>query len=399
MSEPVPFSTPVQPPMRFEGLQVLRGLAALAVLVCHLAENHVRATGEKLLPGLTLGWVGVDLFFVLSGFIIARSALNERAGVSSAAGFAFGRAARIYLPWWMALAATASLVAFNPDLLPYKGEADLWASIFLLPAAGQPLLSVGWTLVMEMAFYSVFAAILLFPPQWRLPVLAAWAGLIVLNGLMDLGYDTIPGHVLLDPLCLEFLAGVAIAKWLGAPASKQEPVRLYWLISGSALAMIAGASLVTVTIGSVPDHGAEWIRTVSVGGPAALIVWCVARLDLGAVRPGLLAPFWTRLVALGDRSYALYLVHYPALSATAVLLAGMVSGWQASLLFVVGGLLLSGLLTEALHRLVEQPSIRLSQWLKQTTYAAKLKQPILAVGSSTPSPQAGLSARSGRSRL
>lgn len=365
MSEPVPFSTPLQPPIRFEGLQALRGLAALSVLICHLAENHVRATGEKLLPGLTLGWVGVDLFFVLSGFIIARSALNTRAGLSSAAGFALGRAARIYLPWWTALAATVALVALNPDLLPYKGEAGLWASIFLLPAAGQPLLSVGWTLVMELAFYSVFAVILLLPSRWRLPVLAAWAGLILLNGLMDLGYDTIPGHVLLDPLCLEFLAGVAIAKWLGAPALKQEAFRLYWLISGSALAMISGASLVIVTIGIVSDHSAEWIRTVSVGGPAALIVWCVARLDLVGVRPAFLAPLWNRLVALGDRSYALYLVHYPALSATAVLLAGIVTGLQASLLFVVGGLLLSGFLTEALYRLVEQPSIGLSRWLKQ----------------------------------
>jgi exopolysaccharide production protein ExoZ len=365
MSQTIPQLAPLPPPVRFEGLQVLRGLAALAVLVCHLAEHHMTATGEKLLPGLALGWAGVDLFFVLSGFIIARSALDARAGLSSAAGFGLGRAARIYLPWWVALAATAALVAINPALLPFKGEAGFWSSIFLLPAAGQPLLSVGWTLVMEMAFYAVFTLILLFPPRWRLPVLVLWAGLIIFTGLTGFGYDTIVGHVLLDPLCLEFLAGVAIARWLNAPSSVVQARSLYWLIAAGGLAMVAGAALVTVSGDMVSDHGAEWVRSATVGGPAALIVWCVARLDLAGLKPALFAPMWNRLVALGDRSYALYLVHYPVASALAVLLAEVVSGWQASLLFLAAGLILSGVLTETLYRVVEQPSIRVSRWLKQ----------------------------------
>jgi peptidoglycan/LPS O-acetylase OafA/YrhL len=351
--------------MTFERLQILRGLAALAVLVCHLAEHQLNAFGVKLAPGAALGWAGVDLFFVLSGFIIARSAFDQAPGAGAAAGFFVARLARTFPPWWVALFATAALAAFAPGLLAYKGEASLLESALLIPALAQPILSVGWTLVMEMAFYAIFALLLLAPHHWRAGALMAWGVFILIASTASWRGEQAWATVLANPLCLEFLAGVWIARALARMPSP-APAAGFGL-TGLALlggfGMIAGAAVHTLLADGLGGAGGEWVRALAVGGPAALVVWCMARLDardLGVATPE--RPWaWRAGVALGDRSYALYLVHYPILSAIALLIAAELTGPLGVASYWALGLAATALATWALHAFVERPAIAASK--------------------------------------
>lgn len=369
--------SPIPAQGRLDRLQALRGLAALLVCVSHFAEYHASAFGWRLLPpGASLGWLGVDVFFVLSGFIIARSALDAPGGGRAAAGFALARAARIYPPWWVALGCTALLATLAPDLLGYSGGASGLASVFLLPASEQPLLSVGWTLVMEMQFYAVFALLLLAPARMRAPLLAGWACLIAAGGISAWRNEGPWLSTALNPLCLEFLAGVAVAALIQNRAVRPVPTRLLVLVAlGCGVAMVGGAALVTVMASNGSTTGAEWTRAATVGGPAVVLVWLAARLDMGS---SFASPGWRRWsVALGDRSYALYLVHYPIVSATALSAAQWSGGAAGMALHCVAAITLTALATEAMHRWVERPAIGLSKsarhWLATTASAPQPK--------------------------
>lgn len=346
---------------RLDGLQGLRGLAAAAVVLTHLAEvqNTVFA-GARVLPGgLGLGWFGVDIFFVLSGFIIARSTMPLAGGARVSAGFLAARFARVFPPWWGALAMMAGFLILAPGLIGYHGDAGALQTFFLLPSLEQPLLSIGWTLVLEIWFYSAFAALLLAPARFRPAALIAWTlAVLAASGLPARPHDPVL-TVIANPLTLEFLMGAGIAMTV-------RPVRVRGLaiFSGAAamVLIVAGAAIIHLNPMATPLQS-EWQRVTLVGLPAALLVAAVATIDL-ATPPGRRGPVTRAMAALGDRSYSLYLVHYPLVWASARLVAPVDDAMTGAALAILLALLASALVTEILHRLVERPAISLSHQLR-----------------------------------
>lgn len=306
--------------MKLQSVQMLRGIAALLVMLFHiisieglaLEDNPANQDAGPLMAGIWMnGYAGVDLFFVISGFIMVYVTSAGRGSGASIAEFLFARITRIYPVWWlfagvMALYFYVTLGGptrfFSPENEPVVSTNwHLIASALLLPQPTHPVLGVGWTLVHEMHFYIVFALLLLLPRRWLPVALLAWAGAVVagaLNGLTS----ALAGNMVelfFAPLSLEFIlgafAGLAVSR--GA-----APGILAWL----ALALGIAGFAAGLALMPPPDaFTLIWGRVLVFGPAGALIIFGVATLE---TRGSFSAP--GPLAALGDWSYALYLSHF-----------------------------------------------------------------------------------------
>jgi len=354
--------------MKLHAIQMLRGIAALAVALLHLGaiETEVLAGREQgLLSGWTAnGYAGVDLFFVISGFIMVYVTAGRARGAASAGDFLVARAARIYPLWWLfaglfALFMLASYgVPYPPDVQAASGESGAGYTIksfLLIPQGAYPLLGVGWTLIHEMYFYLVFAVFLLAPKRWLPWLMAVWAVFVIGNDLMGQTYKdaadllTLANHT----MTLEFIGGgFAAMLVLSGRRSLAAPVTL-----------IAGAALLIALAVYTNDNTYEtmrWGRVLWFGGPAIALVYGLTSLELGGrlktVKP---------LVILGDISYALYLSHILSFALMKRVFAGWLGapGWLDNLVFFIVSLAFALLVSIAAHRLFETPSLTLlSKW-------------------------------------
>lgn len=131
---------------RLDSLQVLRGIAAMLVLLSHATGQARSAAGYSYLNEIFInGWVGVDLFFVLSGFIIYHTNINHIGNPKKIREFAIKRIIRIY-PIYIALTVPLAMVYFAIPSLGNGTESrisSLFLSLLLIPYPQGPILGVG----------------------------------------------------------------------------------------------------------------------------------------------------------------------------------------------------------------------------------------------------------------
>ncbi|WP_417481965.1 acyltransferase family protein [Maricaulis sp.] len=324
-------------------LQYLRALAVILVILGHAHQTEGRLLGDQLLGDFAyFGFSGVDIFFVISGFVIhyvygAMTGLRPR--------FFLARLNRIFPLYWVytAVAALGLLLVFGEGPGTALGEKSVWASITLFPVGYPPLLPVGWTLTHELYFYFVYALFLAVPPRLRIWAVGTWVGLS-LGGFFGLAEGRAPWvSLVVSPFNFLFLAGAMIAHF-----SK-------FLLSRKGLALgltVAGAGL---GLGWTAAYGLE-----SLGDPAVRVP-VFAPFAIGSVW-GVLA-WQLRLPALvahiGDWSYACYLGHILVLDALARLLVPFLGGSAfASPVFYAGGMLASLILAWLTHQWLERPMLR-----------------------------------------
>jgi exopolysaccharide production protein ExoZ len=314
-------------------IQYLRGFAAFGVLIFHAAERAGGAFG--------LGAAGVDVFFVISGFIMWMTTCQRP---TSPARFLVRRAQRIIPLYWgltLLVAAVAIMVPAAFPAMQVSGEA-VTKSLLFVPyrdPAGliAPLVIPGWTLNYEMFFYALFAVGLLAPERLR-PwlVSAALVALVAVRPLGDVEHPIWATYT--NPLLLEFAAGI----WLGkAWAEDRLPgVRAGWGL------VIAG--LVGLAVSGVSGVDVERARLLIWGLPAlALVTGAVCLERAGAV------PRWRPLGLLGDASYSLYLVHGLAISAVVRILTQV--GLAHPAVILTCGILAGLVAGIVVYRLVEKP--------------------------------------------
>jgi len=278
-------------------LQYLRALAALLVVFNH-CEQQVPGM-PQLFPD-ELWASGVDIFFVISGFVITGTT-DRREGQS--VRFLLERLARIVPLYWLFTLLNAALMIGLPSLFR-RSEFSLDHLLLSLafvphehPVTGtfSPILRIGWTLLFEMHFYLLFAVAIFIDFRRRLTIVAS-----VLIALALLGWVWMPASAgarfYVDSIALEFLFGVALAVawrrgWLNLPPILGFPM----LIGGLALLGVLG-TLFGPEFKQVP-------RALAWGLPATLATAGVLVLHHYRWRT------WRLGLLTGDASYALYLVH------------------------------------------------------------------------------------------
>jgi len=308
---------------RLYSVQALRAVAALLVVWAHsidaAEQSHARPVQIGFFHWENFGACGLDIFFVISGFIVslvaARAATKnaEEWGSGrnwrSAKTFLIRRATRIFPLYWI----LTLVLILQSELSRYKiaWHTVPWLPTLLLLPAGKvpvqpPLLSIGWSLIFEFYFYYVLAVFLFFTPRAlmrnTLVFLSAMAGIGFILGIQR------PFLVLwMNPMILEFVFGCWVG-WLYLRRGKRTDERSHF---GMWIGLF-GAGLLAATIFTGYGNASEediilsgyacWLRVGVWGIPAALLVggmvfWSPALRSLPA----------RLLVFLGDASYSIYL--------------------------------------------------------------------------------------------
>lgn len=324
-------SSPQEPKGTLYGIQYLRAFAALAVVFFHAAERSGYA--------FAIGAAGVDVFFVISGFIMW--VIVERRPVSPGR-FLQERIRRIVPVYWLAtgVMVAGAVAGLFPNLV--LTAEHVVASLFFVPVRSPssdgiwPVLVQGWTLNYEIFFYAIFAACLFLPARIRLSALAT-----VFLLLVSLGFAVDSDNPLFvtytRPIILEFVVGMLIGRlWLAG----YVPGRAWALaLIGAALAGFAVIGILTLPFDEA-----------SCGPLASALVFGVVALE----RRGGIAPFKIPAL-LGAASYSIYLWHTFAISVAAK--AGIAFGLPPAVIFIgsAGAGLAAGLCAYAL---IERPLLQ-----------------------------------------
>ena len=275
---------PQAPADRLDSVQMLRAIAALAVVFFHI-------------PLFRNGDWGVDIFFVISGFIMAMVTAQ------SGSHFFTKRVIRVVPLYWLGTLGVFGVALLLPSLLD-NTTADgqgLLKSLFFIPYQKgeyvQPLLYLGWTLNFEMFFYALFAISMAISHRHRLLICSGLLLALVLLGHW-VTFDTLLAKFYTQQILAEFVLGMGCyavytrtTAWRAAGPRKG---------ARAALIMIGLAALVYMPLaGSLVESMG---RALAWGIPAAVIFLALVHGLSGVRLPGL-------LVLIGDASYSLYLFH------------------------------------------------------------------------------------------
>jgi exopolysaccharide production protein ExoZ len=280
-------------------IQILRALAATSVVVYHIAVDLERfaVASPGALSDLGGGGAGVDLFFVISGFVMVYASEPLFGSLRGAVTFFILRLVRIVPFYWLVTAFYLAVALLAPrwggTIYPIKAVI---ASFLFMPFPApdgivHPVVGQGWTLNYEMYFYAVFAIAVLAPRRGA--VVMACALLVCGAALNRLLGPLLPFPVSYwtDPVVLEFAMGMLLGLAYREGARLEWPFCVALILSGAALFAI------NVSLGTTP-------RFFMWGVPAALVV---AGATFG--RFSLQNPLCRPLAVVGDASYALYLLH------------------------------------------------------------------------------------------
>lgn len=328
-------------------IQALRGLAVLMVVFYHIKIGSLKA-----------GYLGVDVFFVISGFLITTlvaTGINQ--GSFSIPNFYFRRAKRLLPAAYATFLATAvaapwflnqqELRDFSTQIIgavTFTGNIVLWQQTGYFEGAAdlKPLLHV-WSLAIEEQYYFLLPAALLLtrPSRWLLGakvVVFVSLGLCISAGI----WKPTATFYLLPTRAWELVAGSLGALWLLPARGDRNQV-----VANGIRLLFVPSILCLLVLPVAPFVGAH-------PGLNAFLM-CVATLTVILRNsPGVNAAFPTRLLAhFGDFSYSLYLVHWPVL-------AFMKNAWVGSspelpIRLRLAALALSFLFAFLLYRLVEDP--------------------------------------------
>ncbi|WP_171099186.1 acyltransferase [Ruegeria sp. HKCCD7255] len=323
--------------MYFVNLQYLRAFAAALVAVFHIC---------LFLPdrSFEVGAYGVDIFFVISGFVMYHSGIKLGPGE-----FMVHRISRIVPLYWMAIFVFIAIDG-NTALTTEEVLKSLLFVAYENPGAlppVSPIISVGWTLNLEMFFYVLFALGLAISRQHLVLGLTTLFVFLAVMGKLIHGLDPVMGFYT-KGILLEFAAGLIVAKVMNDLQSKLNPLFGLVLCCASFLALYL-----------LQDSG---LRIVRWGVPACLIV--VGMLALEPVLSRYKSPF---LILLGDASYALYLSHLmliaPAIAALSLVLS------PDNGLMIVAVFILCQVAAVGIYILYEKPIYRKLKSMRQRQVA------------------------------
>ena len=280
---------------KLEWLELMRGMAALWVVMHHavLAVNDFIAPLGLGAQWARNGYLGVDFFFVLSGFIISHSSAALKGRGGGLLAYTQSRFIRVYFPYWPIGLGMLALYALFPSLSACSRETGFITSVFLLPSGEPPALSVAWTLVHEVMFYAVFGVFFYARRAGQL-IMVTWLAGILWAWLISADVNNSAMGYLLSPLNVYFFVGMLVYR-----LSRQYVVSD---VAALAFFMTGGALVIAQALSETPNRAVLGI------GCAFMILAVQSRLFTKI-------PVHASGLMLGAASYAIYLIHNPSVSA------------------------------------------------------------------------------------
>lgn len=338
----------------FNSLQIGRAVAALLVVLHHATLGSRHFYGEAFSGFWGFGNIGVDFFFVLSGFIIYWAHKNDGGGRVQATLYGKKRFFRLYPAFIPISIAMLALYTILPNLSQGGREISLVSSLFLIPSAyGNPALSVSWTLMHEFLFYVVFSIFFISRKAFWV-ALAVWSGLILVAPLS--GVEGFYAKFILNMHNLQFSVGVLCALYYHKADKGRSEIKPGFFILGSLV-----MAMLIVTLGYVVGEYAKILNGLLFG----MVILSLISLEMCGV---LSAVFRSKiLLFLGGASYSIYLIHDPFLSVLNRLGALLANDYQVSAEFIFIGAVITSILAGALYyKLWEKPILALSRkWINK----------------------------------
>ena len=355
----------------FQNVQALRGIACMMVMIFHLAINE-QALGLGFNPLSFVRWfgyAGVDLFFVISGFIIATSNAQYLGQTNRVPGYLIRRFWRVVPPYWIWFFLVAfPLITFGVFQLDNRASKILTAACLLPGGDNNPWIPPAWTLTHELAFYLAFAVIISLPRLMGNLALIGWVVVLAMQQTIGVVTPTPWTELWTGPYVFEFLLGIAVAKM-----NLQNGPRFATIVAIFGVVWLAIALFVTFDVNYQIMPSNTLLRVVVFGAPCACAVLAAIQFEQeGSIVRNRF------LLMTGNASYSVYLTHSIVLLVSFRITSEL--GWSHSrlshlvwLMMIMSAMIAVGIWY---HRRVEKPllhwlSVRLathqsgSNWLSQ----------------------------------
>ena len=324
-------------------IQYMRAIAAFLVVLTHVATKGAKYSSDPL-AWFNIGGAGVDLFFIISGYIMCHTVEHKEPNFP---GFIKARVHRIIPLYWTLT--TFALVVFLlfPDMINSSGgNTNIITSYLLFPTESKFLVQAGWTLTYEFFFYFLFSSCFFVKKSYKffIPVL-------IIAAMVSISFELKPANYqaayLSDPILLEFVFGILAFYF----ARKFKIKNVYgWLL--------VGLSIVAMVIVNNPSFS-DVSRVIRFGLPVWLFFTGMMILEpwfqKHSSKPG-----FKVLKEMGNSSYSLYLTHPFSLVILSIVLARLGIN-KSGILFVVLlsiGAVVSGHLC---YFFIEKPLSRLTK--------------------------------------
>lgn len=340
---------------QIESIQALRAVAALLVVFAH-AAHETEAIGPRvglsaIDPSFMHGGIGVDIFFVISGFIMVHTSAELFGQPGAWRVFLGRRIARIVPLYWLLTSVLLIGGLLAPKLLnvPLGDWQHILKSYLFIPSLRdgdeiRPVMALGWTLNLEMFFYMLFAGAMLLPLRRGMMALAlaisgfALAGILLQPTQVQFAFWT-------QQIILEFLFGCLLALLY------RQGARL----PGAVAALMVALGFAGMFRFPALDAAATIAPALRWGGAAVLIVGGAALYRGAPPRLVLL------LTGLGNASYSLYLFHPFALRPLREIWIRLVGGALPLEIYIMVAMIIAALASTLLYRWIERP---LGRWLR-----------------------------------
>lgn len=357
---------------KYTSLQILRALAAWAVVYHHYMQLYFGFAADTKIGYLfsKYGNLGVDIFFVLSGFVMYCASKNSG---KSPRAFMIDRIFRIVPIYWFYTLAIVICIYLLPKEFAYTNynSKSILGSMLFLPHANPsglgffPLLTVGWTLNFEMFFYTALALCMAFTRKHFLSLLCFILMLLPLIYPKNEIYSSVASSFML----YEFLAGLALAVFIENRAGSRVP-----MVSPRG-ALFIGAAAVTLSTVILVLYGVFQAKLLVA---LSLVFFAIAAEHFIDRRSA-----WIKFFArLGDESYSTYLAHILVIGIT-INITGKNQSFSEQLLTIfsitLGVWVMSRLSYRTIERSKDLDNLRRAITLRTGVYA----DPILVRAEST----------------
>ena len=348
--------------LKLPNIQILRAVAALAVVFYHDGIESTSICNNSGLPCSYDFWVGafgVPLFFIISGFIMVMTTWNSFGQTGAPLDFIKRRIIRIVPLYWLVTSVAVVGIIISPSMLnvPVLDPLYIFGSYLFWPVTRvnglvRPIANLGWTLNIEMMFYTVFTVALLFNRARGLILTMGFlAGMSVFQAMGLFGkagtLQSTPLNFWADPIILNFIMGMVIA------VVYRKGLRLNMSENALLIAIaIVGIMLVgnfSGMLNALPED--HMINRVTAMIPMLCLVAAATigpQLDSTKL-------IWRAGLLVGDASYSLYLIHPFILRPLAKLWAKFIGTSLPVWSFTVLGVVVALAAGLTLYALVERP--------------------------------------------